>query len=311
MANSNKLYGARFQVWLRWQKSARSNVREILTHFVVVAVRPKSAAFASLKILSALLFLTLWQNGSSEVYGMFQPFEPVIFQTDEKDKYIKTVYTTDSGLPQNSINSIVQTRDGYVWIATFGGLSRFDGIKFTNFIPTNTEGLVNNRLTFLYEDRHGVLWIGSEDGDLTTYQNGKFSLIKKSEGPPQDSAIISLLLDANNVLWIGSANGLKNYDVEKKLFRNFKIEEYLTNIPPTHFKRNDILNGILRINSLKEDSKKTIWIGTSAGLIKFQNGNFTNFVEFDGLTNDLINSIQFEANDNLFLQNQDKPKTEY
>ncbi len=42
--------------------------------------------------------------------------------------YHHTVWTTEDGLPQNSINAIVQTRDGYLWLATFGGLVRFDGI---------------------------------------------------------------------------------------------------------------------------------------------------------------------------------------
>lgn len=42
-------------------------------------------------------------------------------------------WTTDNGLPQGSINSILQTRDGYIWLATFGGLARFDGLRFQVF----------------------------------------------------------------------------------------------------------------------------------------------------------------------------------
>ncbi len=42
-------------------------------------------------------------------------------------------WTTDDGLPQNAINAILQTQDGYLWLATFDGLVRFDGLQFTVF----------------------------------------------------------------------------------------------------------------------------------------------------------------------------------
>ncbi len=61
--------------------------------------------------------------------------------------YHHTVWTTEDGLPQNSINDIVQTRDGYLWLATFGGLIRFDGITFKVFDRANAEGLAGNRIT--------------------------------------------------------------------------------------------------------------------------------------------------------------------
>jgi ligand-binding sensor domain-containing protein len=64
-------------------------------------------------------------------------------------QYLHDVWTTEQGLPQNSITSIVQTRDGYLWLGTFGGLARFDGVRFTVFTVGNTEGLTNNRIKFL------------------------------------------------------------------------------------------------------------------------------------------------------------------
>ena len=55
-------------------------------------------------------------------------------------------WTTEDGLPQNSVNAILQTRDGYLWLGTFGGLTRFDGVKFTIFNTGNTPGLKSNRI---------------------------------------------------------------------------------------------------------------------------------------------------------------------
>jgi hypothetical protein len=62
-------------------------------------------------------------------------------------------WTADNGLPQNSVRDIVQTRDGYLWMTTFDGLVRFDGVRFTVFNKSNTPGLASNRFFNLFEDR--------------------------------------------------------------------------------------------------------------------------------------------------------------
>src|SRR5689334_19926332 len=78
------------------------------------------------------------------------------------DPYITRTWGTRDGLPQSTVTSIVQTRDGYLWLGTFGGLVRFDGQAFTVFDPDNTPGLGSARIVTLREDRRGVLWIGTE-----------------------------------------------------------------------------------------------------------------------------------------------------
>src|SRR4030095_4747645 len=81
-------------------------------------------------------------------------------------------WTTDEGLPQNTVSAILQTRDGYLWLATAGGLVRFDGLRFTVFDKGNTKGLISVRFSALFEDAERSLWIGTEDGGLTRYRNG-------------------------------------------------------------------------------------------------------------------------------------------
>jgi ligand-binding sensor domain-containing protein len=89
-------------------------------------------------------------------------------------QYVHDVWTTEDGLPQNSILSIAQTRDGYLWVGTWGGLARFDGVRFTVFDRGNTPALKNNYIYALYEDREGSLWIGTGGGGLTRLRDGKF-----------------------------------------------------------------------------------------------------------------------------------------
>src|SRR5882762_7484137 len=61
-------------------------------------------------------------------------------------------WTTDNGLPQNTIHSILQTRDGYLWLTTQDGLVRYDGVRFTVFNKNNTKGINSNRFTQLIVD---------------------------------------------------------------------------------------------------------------------------------------------------------------
>ena len=89
--------------------------------------------------------------------------------------YFQRVWKTDDGLPDNAVAAAVQTRDGYLWLGTYGGLVRFDGAHFTVFNSANEPQLQSDRITGLFEDSQGVLWIGHERGDLTSYHDGKFT----------------------------------------------------------------------------------------------------------------------------------------
>jgi ligand-binding sensor domain-containing protein len=95
-------------------------------------------------------------------------------------------WTADNGLPQNSVRDIVQTRDGYLWLATFDGLVRFDGVRFTVFNKSNTPGVLTNRFVKLYEDGQGDLWASTESGDaLTRLHDRRFTTYTKENGLPQ------------------------------------------------------------------------------------------------------------------------------
>ncbi|CAN5375272.1 hypothetical protein BH20ACI1_BH20ACI1_30850 [soil metagenome] len=81
-----------------------------------------------------------------------------------KAQYRFDSWTTDSGLPQNSVFSILQTADGYIWFTTLDGLVRFDGVKFKVFNRSNSPGLTSNRLLYLLAENDNVIWVGTEDG---------------------------------------------------------------------------------------------------------------------------------------------------
>jgi signal transduction histidine kinase/ligand-binding sensor domain-containing protein len=92
-------------------------------------------------------------------------------------------WTSEQGLPQNHIAAIKQTRDGYLWIGTWFGLARFDGVRFTVFNKLNTPELASDAISALAEDESGTLWIGTKNG-LVGYHDHTFRRLTKEDGLP-------------------------------------------------------------------------------------------------------------------------------
>ena len=101
---------------------------------------------------------------------------------DPSREYVRENWTVADGLPINTITSIVQTRDGYLWLGTNDGVVRFDGVRFTVYNAGNTPQLPSNRIISLTEDRAGALWIITEQGNLIRYLKGQFTNIDANRG---------------------------------------------------------------------------------------------------------------------------------
>ncbi|HXI29918.1 MAG TPA: two-component regulator propeller domain-containing protein, partial [Vicinamibacterales bacterium] len=123
------------------------------------------------------------------------------------------IWTTENGLPQNSVNDIVQTRDGYLWLATFGGLVRFDGFRFVVF-DRSTDGIRGQRVYSLHEDRTGTLWAGTEDGLLIRYRAGRFTTFGEEQGLPQARAM-TIEESEDGVLWVNFPDVVARFDGER------------------------------------------------------------------------------------------------
>src|ERR1043166_1643072 len=93
--------------------------------------------------------------------------------------------TTDNGLPNAPVNAVLQTSDGYLWLATYDGLARFDGLRFTVF--KQSHGLGNKGIPALAEDAKGTLYVGTNGGGHAILAKGAFSRVAKAEGLPSDA----------------------------------------------------------------------------------------------------------------------------
>jgi len=112
----------------------------------------------------------------------------------------------EEGLPHSIINSIVQTHDGYLWIATYVGLVRFDGVRFVHLSPSTLPELGSGRISKLFEDRAGTLWIALESGRLLAFKDG-VARIHLPDDPVPNQPIVQMVQDAAGVIWLQTANG--------------------------------------------------------------------------------------------------------
>lgn len=147
------------------------------------------------------------------VAAMLAATLPALAQPRDRlaDQYIVRAWGTKDGLPQNTVTAMVQTRDGYLWLGTFGGLVRFDGNAFTVFNPGNAPGLASARITALLEDRRGRLWIGTESG-LTRLAGGRFDSFYVKDGLNADG-IMALAEDLDGAIWVAmSGPGLSRFN---------------------------------------------------------------------------------------------------
>ena len=115
-------------------------------------------------------------------------------------------WETDDGLPQGSILSLTQTRDGYLWLGTLNGLVRFDGIRFTVFDESNTPGLNSSRIVSLFEDSRSNLWVGTETAGTTLFKDGQATRQPIGQGG-KERRLVSACEDAQGVVWLYAANG--------------------------------------------------------------------------------------------------------
>src|SRR5215213_706521 len=207
---------------------------------------------------------------------------PALDANSNLNQFGHQVWLTENGLPQNTVQAIVQTNDGYLWLGTQDGLARFDGLNFTVFDKENTPAFKSNDIRSLQEDRQGRLWISTSYG-LICRHNGQFTAFTVSEGLP-DNSVGPVIEDANGNVWIGTAGGLARF--ENGNFKTFTVE-----------------HGLARnvIQTLHARANGSVLVGTSAGLQFLRDDQFTPPNMPTGLLPGNLTSIAETRNGYLWL----------
>ena len=179
------------------------------------------------------IVLCLWAIQSA-IFNL----QPAIAQTLNLNQF-----GIEEGLPQSSIYTMLQDKNGNIWVGTMSGVSKYNGLSFENF--NKKDGLTENRVTASCLDKDGNIWFGH---------------------------------------WSG---GISKYDAAKKKFSN--IQPGSLELKKT-------------ISSIFQDQQGTIWFGTEGqGVVKLQNGNYSNLTVKDGLTGDLVNAFMQDNNGTVWI----------
>jgi len=148
------------------------------------------------------------------------------------------VWQTSDGLPGNTVTTIQQTPDGYLWLGTFNGLVRFDGVRFQVFGEASE--LPNSRILALLAARDGALWIGTDGGGLARYLDGKFTVLTRKDGLNSDT-VPALAEDRAGRIWVGTAAGLNCWQEGRLTEPAFASAEHGRPIPVVLIDAQDVL----------------------------------------------------------------------
>jgi signal transduction histidine kinase/ligand-binding sensor domain-containing protein len=200
--------------------------------------------------------------------------------TSTRAQYRIDQWTADDGLPQNSVYGIVQTGDGYLWLATVDGLARFDGARFTVFNKSNSTGIVNNRFVSLFEAANGDLWAGTEESGAGRFRGRQFEHFSAEEsGVPR--IVYWIVPDAGDdgVIFINDNQTVRFSDGKFSPF-----EAGSTFPAPTRAARSSSIKILCRLNSENNLSEC------------FINGQWQSFSLADGSLQDKLVSVAQATN---------------
>lgn len=225
------------------------------------------------QIWTLVLLVTLWAPASEALNA-----QKAISSFMHED------WQVEDGLPLSSIRSILQTRDGYLWMTTGEGLVRFDGVRFTVFDKANTKEIRLNQFYPLYEDFSGYLWAGTSGSGLYRYNNGTFTRYSSRNGLTEN--FVASLAGDKDGLWVGTlGSGLNK--LTNGTVRTYKVEDGLAGN---------------RINFLLVDRTGTLWIGTVSGLSVLRDGHhFTTYTTRDGLSSNVIQALEQDNSGNIWI----------
>jgi len=225
------------------------------------------------------------------------------------------------GLKHNSIIALAQSSDGYLWLATYAELYRFDGVTFKNY-----ETVLNNtQPRSLYQDSRKRLWVGTTNG-LFSYTNGIFTRVIIDSALLQ-STISSIVELHDGTLLFGTHSGIISYD--GKRFHDRSVEFDVAGITvwsitetsdgeiwigtdkgvrrktSSFVEQIDTTSGYLQHNiarSIIEDRFGNIWIGTAGGgITRYRNGVFSTFTTKDGLSSNVIRVLYEDRNGSVWI----------
>ena len=202
----------------------------------------------------------------------------------KSQNYYYDYFTSENGLAQSQIFSMLQDTSGRLWLGTLGGgINIYDGKSFKTL--TTEDGLSNDLIYKIYQDEKGLIWIATYDG-LNTYDGKKFKTYTTSDGLP-NNFIFDITQDKNGIIWVGTYSGAAKLVDGKfvKITDNLILKES-------------------KIFTICFDSKNRGWFGTERkGLVKLENNKYTVYNTKNNLGNNNVRTIIEDKLGNVWIGN--------
>ena len=182
-------------------------------------------------------------------------------------------YGIEDGLPSPLITSLHQDSDGLLWIGTYGGLVRYDGLRFTRFTRRDNDEIRSHNISAMTEDPRGFLWVSTASGDLYRFRGNRVDWEEASASLPHPE-IRTLAMDPCGDLWIGSFGGICRLRGE-----DLTCFDHEDGLPP------DYEAGEMTSPSIEAaafDASGRLWAATLAGLA-FQEGERFELLRIGGV----------------------------
>ena len=240
-------------------------------------------------------------------------------------QFARSAWRSQDGLPQNTVQAIIQRRDRYIWVATQEGVARFDGVEFEVFDRTNLPGLPHNDITALCEVGADQMWVGTAAGQVVLLTGGQARNFEALRGLP-NRGVTSLVGDEGGGLWIGlSALGLGYFNGATLTLFDERAGLPTASVRALHLDRAGVLwvgttGGLAhltdrargsfadvpalrgrRVQALETDDAGTVWVGTADGLVALSNGASRTYRVKDGLSSESVWSLQADRFGNLWI----------
>ena len=241
-------------------------------------------------------------------------------------QYTYDFWNIENGLPDNVVQDILKTSDGYIWIATFDGLARYDGIKYDYFDRENVPFLTGNQdILSLFEDRHKNLWIGTNGGGFLKYNRGKFDTIAVTS-QFRKASITAFAQTGDGTVWVGGDMGLGKivdgvfHTIEDfPSLKNLTVTDLLVNAhddlwittkmaglikkSESYIKQFTTKDGLASnsIRTIYEDAKNKLWLGSDVGIMKISGYEIVNITKQYGLATVNINEFLEDGGGNIFI----------
>lgn len=183
-------------------------------------------------------------------------------------------WQVDEGLPDNFVEALAQTGDGFLWVGTRDGLARFDGNEFVCYNARNTPALKNSSITALCASVDGSLWVGTDGGGVVQLREGVFHGFARTNGLAGDDVRV-IYQGKDGSLWIGTTTGVSCY--KDGQFRTYTEKDGLLSDD---------------VSCIYEDRDEYLWIASGKGLNRMRRGGgMDSFAMPNGLPNDSVRAI--------------------